>query len=56
MINYLFSQLQIVMRNNSLKELHAPIVTSWDFPAELGNIRALPESPRSCDCHILIIK
>ena len=33
------------MGNNSLKEPRAPIATSRDFPAELGNIRALSERP-----------
>ena len=41
----MFSQSRIVMGNNSLKEPRAPIATSRGFPAELGNIQALPENP-----------
>ena len=47
----------IVKQNNSLKEPRAPIATSRDFPVELGNIPELCwKAPRSCDCHVLIMK
>ena len=54
----LFSQSRIVKGNNSLKEprARAPIATSQGFVVELWNIQALPENPRSCNCHMLIIK